>query len=68
MSFRDRLREKAQKAVKIVFATSEEAAERMAICQECPELRKPINQCRECGCLMDAKTKLSGASCPLGKW
>jgi hypothetical protein len=24
--------------------------------------------CKECGCIMKAKTTLSNAECPIGKW
>jgi len=41
---------------------------RFEICKACPELKKPQNQCGICGCFMEKKTKLSGASCPLKKW
>lgn len=42
--------------------------ERMAICNECPQLIKATSQCKECGCIMNLKTKLPNASCPLNKW
>ena len=42
--------------------------ERMSICLQCPELIKLTKQCKKCGCLMEAKTKLPNAECPLGKW
>jgi hypothetical protein len=42
--------------------------ERMSICLQCPRLIKATRQCKECGCFMDAKTKLFDAECPLGKW
>jgi len=41
---------------------------RMSICRECDRLSKVLNRCKECGCFMDAKTKISGTRCPLGKW
>ena len=44
------------------------AAGRMAICKECPELIKVVDQCKQCGCFMEFKTKLEAAKCPLGKW
>ena len=47
---------------------TEVAAERLAICKECPELIQLTTQCKKCGCLMNAKTKLPNAECPLGKW
>lgn len=44
------------------------ADERMAICKECPEYISLTHQCKECGCIMNSKTKLPNAECPLGKW
>lgn len=41
---------------------------RMLICKSCPEFIRLTHQCKKCGCLMDAKTKLSEATCPLNKW
>jgi hypothetical protein len=41
---------------------------RMAICRECPLLIKGLDQCKECGCFMQFKTKLEAAKCPLGNW
>jgi hypothetical protein len=49
-------------------AENELAELRYSICLECPFLIKLSKQCRKCGCFMDAKTKLLGASCPIGKW
>jgi hypothetical protein len=42
--------------------------ERLSICKECPEFIKLSTQCKQCGCVMSAKTKLPNASCPIGKW
>jgi hypothetical protein len=42
--------------------------ERMSICKSCPFYRKSIDQCKKCGCIMNQKTKLADASCPVGKW
>ena len=44
------------------------AEERMSICKECPEYVSLTHQCKECGCVMNTKTKLPNAECPLGKW
>ena len=41
---------------------------RLDICKQCPELIKLTKQCKKCGCLMSAKTKLTLAACPIGKW
>ena len=43
------------------------AEERYAICKACPQLL-PTGNCKECGCFMQAKTKLPNAECPLHKW
>jgi hypothetical protein len=50
------------------WAPAEVAEERYSICKACPELIKLTTQCKKCGCFMKAKTKLQGATCPLGKW
>jgi hypothetical protein len=42
--------------------------ERLAICNECPWLFKPLKKCRKCGCFMQLKTTLQQAKCPIGKW
>jgi hypothetical protein len=44
------------------------AAERLDICKTCDRYISLTHQCKECGCIMNAKTKLPNASCPLGKW
>lgn len=44
------------------------ADRRMEICLGCPQLIKLTHQCKECGCIMNLKTKLPNAECPLGKW
>jgi hypothetical protein len=49
-------------------ATEEEAADRLSICSQCPELIKATSQCKQCGCFMKMKVKLKEASCPLLKW
>jgi hypothetical protein len=41
---------------------------RMDICKACPFLTGITHQCKKCGCLMVAKTKLEYARCPIGKW
>ena len=49
------------------FTISKEAkSERRAICNSC-ESRMGI-MCKECGCLIRAKTAMSGQKCPLDKW
>ena len=50
------------------YTTEEQAKNRYAICQKCPELITLTKQCKQCGCFMAIKTKLKNAECPLGKW
>lgn len=49
-------------------ATDAEAFKRLDICKACPELIALTHQCKKCGCFMNLKVKLAGASCPLNKW
>ena len=70
MSFLERMKQKLAQTVEdgTMLAEPEVTEARLAICEKCPSIRKPRMQCAECGCLMPAKTRLKGASCPLGKW
>lgn len=43
------------------------SAQRMKICSNCAYLRGGI-ACSECGCAVDAKTRLPLESCPKDKW
>lgn len=49
-------------------AEKELSENRFSICKQCPELLPVVHQCKKCGCLMELKTKLDAATCPLGKW
>lgn len=53
--------------VSSIFTSSEIAAQRMSICNKCPELTK-LKLCRDCGCIVPAKIRLIHASCPRDKW
>jgi hypothetical protein len=44
------------------------AEERFEICKGCEFFIKGTTQCKKCGCVMLAKTKLPNAECPIGKW
>ena len=46
--------------------SAEEYAERLAICDECPE--RQDNRCLECGCRLSLKAQGRAFECPLGKW
>ena len=50
------------------YALEEIVDERYSICKVCPEFIKLTTQCKKCGCIMKAKTRLAQASCPIGKW
>lgn len=48
--------------------SEDEQSHRLSICKTCPFLIKQTNQCKQCGCFMNLKVKLSAAECPIGKW
>lgn len=50
------------------YASKEKSEARLSICQQCPEFIKLTTQCKQCGCIMKAKTNLELAECPLNKW
>jgi hypothetical protein len=52
----------------VELADEDVANSRLSICLSCPHLTKPLNQCSQCGCFMNAKTKLKNVSCPIDKW
>ena len=45
-----------------------EVKKRIDLCAKCPHLITKLNVCKKCGCFMPAKTRLTGARCPIGKW
>lgn len=50
-----------------IIADADIAFNRFSICQGCEFLKENF-RCEKCGCFMKAKTQLSAASCPIGKW
>lgn len=44
------------------------AKDRLDICKGCEHYISTTHQCKKCGCIMNLKTKLPNASCPIGKW
>jgi ribosomal protein L32 len=42
--------------------------QRLSICRQCPEYIKLTTMCKKCGCIMEFKTRLENAQCPIGKW
>lgn len=51
-----------------MLADKEVAFARLDACDGCDRLFRPTFTCKECGCFMKVKVRLSGSSCPLGKW
>ena len=45
---------------------SEEVKKRLDICGSCEFFNMGL--CKKCGCIMKFKTKLTNATCPVGKW
>lgn len=50
------------------YVTADEAKARLDMCKGCERFVKNTQQCLECGCFMNLKTKLKLATCPLHKW
>lgn len=48
--------------------TPELQKERLNICRSCPYLKKPLEQCGKCLCLVNYKTMFIQEKCPEGKW
>ena len=48
--------------------TEEIYQERIRLCNNCPELRTSIRQCKVCLCFIDLKAKFEKMNCPLQKW
>jgi len=44
------------------------AIERMKVCIECEHFRKPLKQCKLCGCFMPIKVRIPTMMCPINRW
>ena len=42
--------------------------ERIALCRACDSYKPTLHLCGECGCQVDAKTRMAMTTCPLFKW
>jgi hypothetical protein len=51
---------------KTQYVDHEVADMRINLCKSCDMFMKGV--CKSCGCYMPIKTKMTHASCPLGKW
>lgn len=72
MGFLNKLKQAKDKVAEaiedtIALAPEELVTKRLEICHACPSLGV-LNRCKECGCFMDAKTRLMNVECPLKKW
>ena len=67
MNIADKIKARITQARGIIVAETELADERIKTCNSCEHLSS-IRTCKECGCFVDAKTKLKFVSCPIGKW
>lgn len=53
-----------------MLAEKEVSDKRMEICESCEHINVVflIKTCKLCGCLMNVKTTMPNATCPIGKW
>jgi hypothetical protein len=49
------------------YVSDEKEAERLSICDACPE-KTVLGVCGNCGCVLKFKVKYVQSSCPLEKW
>ncbi len=42
--------------------------ERIAICEDCTWFITTIRRCRQCGCKVEDRAKMTDRGCPLYKW
>ena len=52
----------------IEYSDQEIQDKRLAICEGCDSRNKILNICKECGCYIPFKIKLSESECPINKW
>lgn len=71
MNFAEKLKARLEKVSienLVKTADPELAEQRMSICTQCEFYIKLTHQCSKCGCIMNLKTKLKDAECPINKW
>jgi len=56
--------------MKFIPNLAEYVINRRLICDQCDHKKTvaSVNICKECGCVIQFKTKLKEATCPKGKW
>tara|TARA_R100000742_G_C4272678_1_gene91965 strand:+ start:1281 stop:1604 length:324 start_codon:yes stop_codon:yes gene_type:complete len=50
------------------FVSDEVLKKRITICQSCEHYDFEQHRCKECGCPLGMKAKISLESCPIGAW
>ena len=50
------------------FIDDEIAEQRYEHCKGCIFFKPESKQCKKCGCIMNVKVKVKGATCPIGMW
>lgn len=50
----------------VEYASDDKAANRLAVCNGCPN--QMAGACTKCGCIIKLKVKYEESSCPVGKW
>ena len=68
LKLKQRLNEVKESIEHDLLAEEQVVVARINICEECPRLFRPTQQCKECGCFVKAKARIKNASCPLSKW
>jgi hypothetical protein len=51
-----------------MLVTKGQYINRISICKSCPNLIKPTNNCKICGCFMNLKARLKNHNCPKNYW
>lgn len=51
-----------------MFVSKEEYHRRYEICKSCDSFNSVIKLCKECGCFMQLKCKISAVFCPKKHW
>jgi hypothetical protein len=54
--------------IDVVKIDEETRNTRLDLCLSCEHLFKPTQNCKKCGCFVQAKTWLKDSSCPIKKW
>jgi hypothetical protein len=59
---------RAVELISVMKIDEEIRTTRLDLCLSCEHLFKPTQNCKKCGCFVQAKTWLKESSCPIKKW